>query len=87
MAAMAMVQAQNAKNMGGKFPKKSETFNFLIKKIKALRKITLEASNWAQNMQKDVLYPLEAEPFCCANSTLARFMLFCTCQISIFLPF
>jgi hypothetical protein len=24
---VAMVQAQNAKNMGGKFPKKSETFN------------------------------------------------------------
>jgi hypothetical protein len=36
MAAMAMVQAQNAKNMGGKFPKrkkKSETFNFSFKTL------------------------------------------------------
>jgi hypothetical protein len=37
MAAMAVVQAQNAKNMGGKFPKgkkktKSETFNFFSKR-------------------------------------------------------
>jgi hypothetical protein len=30
MAAMAMVQAQNAKNMGGMFPKTSETFNFFF---------------------------------------------------------
>jgi hypothetical protein len=46
MAAMAMVQAQNAKNMGGNFPEKnSGTFNFFLKKIIALRKMTLKASN------------------------------------------
>jgi hypothetical protein len=33
MAAMAMVQSQNVKNMGGKFPKKSEPFNFLLKSL------------------------------------------------------
>jgi hypothetical protein len=33
MAAMAMVQAQNAKNMGGNFPQRSETFNFFLKRL------------------------------------------------------
>jgi hypothetical protein len=26
--------------------------------------MTLEASNWAQNMQEDVLYSLESQQFC-----------------------
>ncbi len=35
MVAMAMVQAQNIKHMGGKFPKKKKkkTFNFLLKTL------------------------------------------------------
>jgi hypothetical protein len=38
MAAMAMVQAQNAKNMGVKFPQKSETFNFFLKRLQFCQK-------------------------------------------------
>jgi hypothetical protein len=51
MAAMAMVQAQNAKNMGGKFPKKkSETSNFFLQNAISPRKMTLEGLTWAQNV-------------------------------------
>jgi hypothetical protein len=53
MAVMAMVHAQNAKNMGGKFPKKVKlsTF-FFFQKTLSPRKMTLKGSTWAQNISR-----------------------------------
>jgi hypothetical protein len=50
MAAMAMVQAQNAKDIGGKFPKKKGNFQLYFQHAISRRKMTLEGSTWAHNV-------------------------------------
>ncbi len=50
MTAMTMVQAQNAKNMGGKFPKKKVKLPIFFQNAISPRKMTLEGSTWAQNV-------------------------------------
>jgi hypothetical protein len=84
----AMVQAQNARNMGGKFPKKRRNSQPFLQNAISPRKMTQEGSTRAQNEPKNVLYLLEAQSGYCdwkcliAKITVFSHMLFAKLSLS-----